>query len=237
MTKSPPTILNGGTSLGVVSNDWLDSLAWIQNSTAPDAVIAAWWDYGYWITTMGERATLADNATSDSDRIAEIANMFLSSPDEAWRILQDLQADYVLIFVAGQKLPSDAPYTLYTLQHGGDESKKQWFMRIAGHNLGEYLHSDGMSGTDYFWNETILGHMFPFTIISYINPNDPSQQFPTYVPGSIPIYTKEIKYPADGDGPLRLAYTSQSFIDESPGALIGIIIYEVNHDYQPLPTN
>ena len=59
----PPTIINGGSSYGVATNDWLDALDWIKNNTPKDAVIASWWDYGYWISTMGERASLADNST------------------------------------------------------------------------------------------------------------------------------------------------------------------------------
>ena len=72
----------------------------MRENTHEDAVIASWWDYGYWITTEGERISLADNWTSDHKRIASIAGMFLSSPDEAWLKLQELQADYVLIFIA-----------------------------------------------------------------------------------------------------------------------------------------
>ncbi len=227
----PPTILTGGASFAIPTNDWLHALAWIKNSTAPDAIIAAWWDYGYWISTMGERTSLADNATLDSKKIERIANMFLVSPDEAWSELQAMEADYVLVFVAGQKLASNSDALLYMLQHGGDESKKQWFMRIAGHNPNIYLEPDGISGTEHFWTNTALAQFFPFELVSYVNPMDPSQPFPTYVPQSIPIYVQNVKYPADGDGPFRLAYSSPSFADMSVGPLIGIFIYEVNDDY------
>ena len=37
------------------------------------------------------------------------------------------------------------------------------------------------------------------------------QQSPTFVPGTMGIYGKDIKFPSDGDGPLRLAYASPSF--------------------------
>ena len=43
---------------------------------------------------------------------------------------------------------------------------------------------DGISGTDYFWNETLLGKMFPFSPLGYVNPNNISQQSPTFVPGT-----------------------------------------------------
>ena len=229
----PPTILTGGTSLAVPMNDWPDTFEWMRNSTSQDSVIASWWDYGYWISTLGERASLVDNATWDSEKIARIAEIFLSTPDEAWQELREMQADYVLIFVAGQLLQSDSPVPLYSLQHGGDESKKQWFMRIAGHNLAQYLESDGMTGTDYFWDSTALGQFFPFRVTAYLNPMDTTQQFPVYVPESVPIYVKEIKYPADEDGPFRLAYSSPSFVNEQVGPMLGILVYEINDDYVP----
>ena len=234
LSKAPPTILNGGSSYTVSTTDWLDSMEWIKNNTPKDAVVAAWWDYGYWISTMGERATLADNSTISTRIIENIAKMLLSNPDEAWHLLQEMQADYILVFVAGERLSIDAPGIFYTLGGGGDESKKTWFMRIAGHDTSKYLHSDGVSGTDYFWNETLLGKMFPFSPLGYVNPNNISQQSPTFVPGTIGIYGKDIKFPSDGDGPLRLVYASSSFVEEKPGPMIGVFIYEVNKEYEPV---
>ncbi len=233
ITDTPPTILTGGASFGTPTDDWPDALAWIKNSTSPDAVVAAWWDYGYWISTVGERASLADNWTGDHERIERLADMFMSTPDDAWRDLRDLDADYVLVFVAGQLLESESPVPLYSLQHGGDESKKQWFMRIGGHDPNLYLHMDGMSGTEYFWENTAVAHFFPFSLATYVNPNNPAQQFPTYVPGAVAIYAKDVKYPAGGDGPFRLAYSSPSFEAEVPGPMIGVFIYEVNAEYDP----
>jgi len=233
LSKAPPTILNGGSAFTIGTTDWLDSMEWIKNNTPKDAVVAAWWDYGYWISTMGERATLADNSTVHTNIIENIARMLLSNPDEAWHLLQEMQADYILVFVAGQKLGIDSPESFYTLRGGGDESKKQWFMRIAGYDESKFIHSDGASGTDYFWNETLLGKMFPFSPLAYVNPNNSSQQSPTYVPGTIPIYEKDIKFPSDGDGPLRLVYASSSFVEEKPGPMIGVFIYEINKEYKP----
>ncbi len=231
--KGPPTILNGGAGFQIATNDWLYALNWIKNNTPKDAVVAAWWDYGYWISTMGERASLADNSTVNTTVIQKIAQMFLSSPDESWKQLEDMQADYVLVFVTAEKLNLDTPESFYTLGGGGDESKKQWFMRIAGHDTNQYLHADGLSGTDYFWNETLLGQMFPFSVLGYVNPNNIAEQYPTYVPGTVGIYGKDIKFPEDGDGPLRLVYASSSFTDEKPGPMIGVFIYEINKQYNP----
>ncbi len=234
ITNTPPTILNGGSTFPIATNDWLDALDWIKNNTPKDAVVASWWDYGYWIQTMGERASLADNSTVSTNIIKNIAKMLLGNPDSAWSTLNEMQADYVLIFVTAEKLNVNADDSLYVLRGGGDESKKQWFMRIAEYDLSKYLQSDGISGTDYFWNETLLGKMIPFSLLGYVNPNDQNQQSATYVPGYIGIHSKDIKFPSDGDGPLRLVYTSSSFTEEKVGPMLGIFIYEVNKDYQPI---
>ena len=234
LTNTPPTILNGGSAYAIATDDWLDALDWIKNNTPKDAVVASWWDYGYWISTMGERATLADNSTISTKIIQNIAKMLLNNPNSSWHSLNEMQADYVLIFVAGEKLNADSSQSLYRLDGGGDESKKQWFMRIAGLDETKYLHPDGISGTDYFWNETLLGKMFPFTLFKYVNPNNPNQQSETYVRGMIPIYEKNIKYTADGDGPLKLVYASSGYTEEKVGPMIGVFIYEVNKDYKPI---
>ena len=229
--KIPATILNGGTIYPVVTDDWKDSLEWIKKNTPEDSVIAAWWDYGYWITTLSERTTLADNATIDSKKISEIATVFLNPPDEAWKKLLEMDADYVLVFVAGQKIDVLSNQSLYTLEGGGDESKKQWFMRIAEEPLEKYLYSDGISGTEYFWNNTLLGQMFPFTVIGYVDIQNPNMQSEVYIPGFTPIYVKDIKYQSDGNGPLRLVYSSPGYENEKIGPMIGVFVYEINKDY------
>lgn len=54
-----------------LTDDWADSMAWIRNNTDPGAVFTHWWDYGYWVQTMGERATTVDggNYRVDWDEI------------------------------------------------------------------------------------------------------------------------------------------------------------------------
>lgn len=234
VVKGPPTILNGGTIFNLANQDWPDAMMWLKNNTHQDAVVVSWWDYGYWITTMGERVSLADNATLDTEVIQSIAKMFLSTPDDAWNTLKEMDGDYVLIFIGAEKIQVQDERSLYLLKGGGDEGKKQWFIRIAEEPLSKYVASDGFSGTDLFWDDTLLGKMFPFTPLAYINPNNPLQQSTSYIPGFIAIYEKINKFPIDGDGPLRLVYESDSLKRTTPGAITGIIIYEINKDYKPL---
>ena len=98
----PITILNSGSQFDISTNDWSDAMQWLRENTPEDAVIAAWWDYGYWIGTLGERKTLADNATVLDWQIRKIAAMYMSTPEDAWQILMskastDVSSHYVTL--------------------------------------------------------------------------------------------------------------------------------------------
>jgi len=191
VVKIPPTILHGGTHFNITTNDWGDALEWIKGNTEHDAVIAAWWDYGYWITAIGDRTTLIDNATINQTQIKKVAKIFLSTPDDAWKQLTEMEVDYVLVYVAAQKLSNDIYSPFYALGGGGDEDKKYWLLRIAEMPLQEYLYSDNATGTEKFWNSTLLGKMIPFTPLGYLDLSEYSQA-EDYQSGYV-IYLKDIK--------------------------------------------
>jgi len=226
----PPTILNGGTSFSA-SNDWLETLEWIKLNTPEDSIIVSWWDYGYWIQTIGERTSLADNSTTYDSVIRNIAQILLGTPDDGWNSLQQINADYIVVFVAGEKL--DGHYQgipVYHVGNGGDESKVPWFVRIAELPHEKYFENNSNTLNNYFWNETLLGKMIPFNVVRYYN-IDLREESQFYKPGFFPLSVKEIKYTDSKNDPLRLVYASSSFYNEKPGPLIGVFVYEVNKNY------
>jgi hypothetical protein len=44
----------------VYTQQWQKAMAWVRENTAENSVFGHWWDYGYWIQTIGERATVLD---------------------------------------------------------------------------------------------------------------------------------------------------------------------------------
>jgi len=232
VVKIPPTILHGGTHFNITTNDWGDALEWIKGNTEHDAVIAAWWDYGYWITAIADRTTLIDNATINQVQIKKVAKIFLSTPDDAWKQLTDMEVDYVLVYIAAEKLSNDNYSPFYTLGGGGDEDKKYWLLRIAEMPLQEYLYSDNSTGTEKFWNSTLLGKMIPFTPLGYLDLSEYSQ---TEDQSGYVLYLKDIKYDLNSNEPLQLVYTSPSFDRISEGEVSGIIIYKINKEYSSIP--
>ena len=156
--------------------------------------------------------------------------------------LTGLDADYVLIQLAGLKLPQQHNEILYYFgDKGGDMSKAYWIMKIAGLPLGDYYNPDGKSFNDKFWNETLLGKLIPFTPLIYINVETGDQSMTWTADTKTAIYAKDIKFPSWNTSaeiiksePFHLVYVSPSVkepVDDN--MIVGVIIYKVNHDYQP----
>jgi len=150
-------------------------------------------------------------------------------------MLTGLDADYIIINLAVEKLPDVNILDLYTLrQKGGDETKAFWFLKIADLHVFDYYNPELTSYTDKFWDDTLFAKLIPFTPILYVDPNNAERQSETFRPGYTAIYAKDIKFPAGGDGPFQLVYVSPSFEKDAPGPLIGPLIYKINKEYIPV---
>jgi dolichyl-diphosphooligosaccharide--protein glycosyltransferase len=166
-------------------------------------VIISWWDYGYWITVMGNRTSAADNSTINGSRIAQIGQMFMSNATQAARIAKQIATGpdgkqrpvYILEFITGSILPDNTGTQHYILQvpsgagwftaGGGDESKKQWFIRIGGLNESQFLEcvstrpaacstTDDFNLTPYGAQSTLFGRLLPFRYDGFIVPSESS---------------------------------------------------------------
>ena len=49
-------------------------------------MIISWWDYGYWLSVIGERATVADGATLNATQIELLAKALTGTEEEAYEI-------------------------------------------------------------------------------------------------------------------------------------------------------
>jgi len=292
----PPSLLNGGSAyIAETSNDWRDAMLWMKENTSEDAVIASWWDYGYWITTISERATLVDNATLIDWQIKKVGYTLITNPENAWNILsadytkdisaylgndnvlafggqlesefnQDylekygvpceqifkneaqnlnvneqscnpvtkgMDADYLLINLAGERFFLEGTsLPIYTLEGGGDESKKAWFTKISNHQVSKYLEDDGITPTKYYMENSTLGMLTPYSIFKYVEPNT-GRTFDKYQTGLIPVYVNDLKLKDPENDPFYLVYASPSFYSQEPGVMYAILIYKINPDYNP----
>ena len=231
-TSVAPAILYGGSYLMAPTNDWPDAMLWVKTNTPENAKILSWWDYGYWIETLGDRTTYADNATLDTQIIKKTAQMYYSSPEDGWEELVAIDADYVLIWVTAERVMSSSDIPMYLVGvGGGDESKRYWFAEVAQIPLEKYFFADLISGPNAFWNDTLLGKMIPFSPVMYVNPVA-EKTYDHYEENTVAVYVKDQKFPSNEDSPLELVYASPSFDRTDDGEISAVLIYKVNKDYK-----
>jgi dolichyl-diphosphooligosaccharide--protein glycosyltransferase len=149
-------------------------------------------------------------------------------------IITGLDADYIIINLAAQKLSAENIMDLYVLdQKGGDETKAFWFLKIADLRVLDYYNPEFSGYSGKFWDETLLGKLIPFTHIVYVDTDNPKIQSETFKPGYTSIYVKDIKFQMNGDGPFQLVYVPPSFEMDAHGPLTGPLIYKINKEYNP----
>jgi dolichyl-diphosphooligosaccharide---protein glycosyltransferase len=127
VTSSIPTAPSAGNELKY--QDWLEALSWMRLNTAPGSVVFAWWDYGYWITALGNRTTIADNGTQNSTQIGMIAQTFLDNITMAIPNLQRYNVSYVAIFITPSSGSSGG------WQGFGEDGKWYWMARIGNNTM------------------------------------------------------------------------------------------------------
>ena len=46
------------------NQQWQKAMEWVRDNTPGDAVFGHWWDYGYWVQSIGDRATVLDGGNA-----------------------------------------------------------------------------------------------------------------------------------------------------------------------------
>jgi len=120
--SSPSVVLASRNQDGSqhIIDDFREAYYWLRQNTAPDSVVASWWDYGYQIAGMADRPTLVDNNTWNNTHIATVGKVMASNEETAYPILRKHDVSYVLVIFGG------------VLGYSGDDINKfLWMIRIA----------------------------------------------------------------------------------------------------------
>ncbi|MBN1800099.1 MAG: glycosyltransferase family 39 protein [Candidatus Lokiarchaeota archaeon] len=224
----------GSMVLGTSIHDWEESLSWMRDNLNGNDVVVSWWDYGYWLTPIGNVTTVCDNANLKQKQVGMVG-MGMMQTDEIYaaKVFQRLQADYVLVY-----------FTYLYEGLGGDEGKWQWMLRICNDNY-EYYKSLGMEEdnwgdgevfdeSEYTTETGVKGDKwFDCTLtrlMFYGVPTiDPSSEYFEYQHQLVQIYNQRIYNWEDQDGdtwlthiPTNGAYESNVFVPVYFGEQTGL---------------
>jgi dolichyl-diphosphooligosaccharide--protein glycosyltransferase len=138
---SPVTIMASSVPLrmGKPILEWYDTLMWMKYELPHDTIVVSWWDYGYWISIIGNKTTLVDNATFNTTQIANVGRIFMYNETEAIKILAKYERngrrpEYIVVFTTFDTNGNDKGY--------GDEGKWRWMARIAESKFGDFFDDD-----------------------------------------------------------------------------------------------
>ncbi|MBI4149102.1 glycosyltransferase family 39 protein [Candidatus Woesearchaeota archaeon] len=119
------------------NQQWQIAGQWIRENTPKDAVFAHWWDYGYWVQSGGERATITDGGNEIGPWNYLMGRMVLTGQNqtEALQFLKAHDASHLLIisdeigkYTAYSSIGSDTAYDRYswmTLFHLDETQTKE----------------------------------------------------------------------------------------------------------------
>jgi dolichyl-diphosphooligosaccharide--protein glycosyltransferase len=156
-----PTTVTAG-SLPIVPyapvGEWLDMLEYTSKLGA-STVVCSWWDYGYWLTVLGNVTSLCDNATTNGTQIENVGFIFMANETQSIKMLQTYNAKYILVFTT--------IYTSGSWVGVGDEGKWYWMARISGKAKDRFLMSGFMDANNAWGNSLEDAYKFGNYTLGY----------------------------------------------------------------------
>ena len=148
---APTTISSGSLSMVPPEpvQEWINMLYWTRTRLSSQTVVCSWWDYGYWLTVLGNVTSLADNATVNGTQIENIGFIFMSNETTAIKMLKRYNAEYILVYTT---IYYDRQRNTVSFANvGGDEGKWVWMAAISGKARERFI-KEGLISESEMWS-------------------------------------------------------------------------------------
>ena len=73
-------------------DDYREAYLWLKSKTPEDARVMAWWDYGYQITGIANRTSIADGNTWNHEHIATLGRILSGSEEESHKVARRVES-------------------------------------------------------------------------------------------------------------------------------------------------
>jgi len=170
------------SALGMVpssyTQQWQEAMSWVRENTQPTiieneefeggTVFAHWWDYGYWVQSIGNRATILDGGNSISYWNHLLGRHVLTGQNEreALEFLYTHNATHLLIdsteigkYPAYSSIGSDENYDRYSQMIVMSEDEKN--MRETKNGTIHYYVGGTFLDKDFLWESNGKREFFP----------------------------------------------------------------------------
>ncbi|MFH1521944.1 MAG: STT3 domain-containing protein, partial [archaeon] len=134
---------------------WQQSMEWVRNNTNEGDIFVHWWDYGYWIQSLGKRPTVTDGGHSGGDQADHYIGRYIlttPNPESALSYMKTWNVSYLLIDQTDL-----GKYPAYSGIGGGEEDSQDRYSAIPV-----------MLADDKQTRETANGTMIVFSGGSYL---------------------------------------------------------------------
>lgn len=157
---APVTVTAG--SLPIAPNkpvqEWFNMLAWTKTNLDSTTVVTSWWDYGYWLSLLGNVTSLCDNATINGTSIENVGFVFMANETQALKMLKLYNAKYILVFTTLSLSQTSSGSVQASWAGYGDEGKWTWMARISGQARERFISNGFLDDQSAWTNETLFGN-------------------------------------------------------------------------------
>lgn len=149
-----PVTITGGSMSVTPSRpvtEWFDMLKYVNDFHSSSTVVVSWWDYGYWLSFLGNVTTLTDNATINTTQIENVGFVFMANETYSMNMLKQYGAEYILVFVTANYQGGSVDWA------GGDNGKWTWMAKISGNAQQRFIDNNFIDKASSWQNETSFG--------------------------------------------------------------------------------
>lgn len=155
----------GGPNLNQPIGAWLDAVDWLKTNAHSTDVVVMWWDYGNWLSDLGNVTTLADNTTNNSTQIENLGFALMGDEKQTLQMLSTYdqsRVKYIAVFLSlgfAQGSSTSSTTQSYVAYPAGlaDEGKWVWMARISGQAKQRFIDEGFVSASQAWTNESSFG--------------------------------------------------------------------------------
>jgi hypothetical protein len=211
---------------------WQKAMSWVRNNTPENAVFSHWWDYGYWVQSIGNRATVLDGGNAIVYWDYLMGRHVLTGKDEteAMEFMYTHNSSYLLIdsteigkYSAYSSIGSDENYDRYSWI-GTFVMNEQNTQETMNKTMYVYQAYPGpiSNDQDIIWKDGDNEVIIPFgkgAIVGIILPINKDENSSFEQPVSVFVYQgKQIRIP------MRYLYVNNKKYDFGSGLNTGLLI-------------